>query len=59
MSPENLFAVALRLMAVWFLVLGFITIASMATGPFATFLVGTGLMVVATVVYPFRRDGAL
>jgi hypothetical protein len=59
MSPENLFAVALRLMAVWFLVLGVITIASMATGPFATFLVGTGLMVVATVVYPFRRDEVL
>lgn len=54
MTANQLFAVALRLTAIWFVSWGIITLLSMITGPFATLIFGVGLLFYASKWRPIE-----
>jgi hypothetical protein len=49
MSPEDLFTVAVRVMAVWLITVGTSYLLMMVTGPFATLIVGIALLIYARI----------
>jgi hypothetical protein len=49
MTAKEFYVVALRILAIWFVCEGLIVMLSMATGPFATLIVGIGLLIFARI----------